>query len=483
MKNTQSYQPIRISKKEFEWVILVVEDDPVTSLMIQQMLTHNGYICKSVASGCEALEVLREIKSPVLILLDYSLPDMTGHELVKTLHANKIDIPFIVVTAHKQADIAVDMMKLGALDFITKDNDFLNLLIPFVKNALKKIQAERLLQIERKSTEKKLKEQNDFMVSILESISHPFYVINVDDFTIEIANSAARKNSAEKKISCYALAHGFGFPCEGPDHPCPIELIKKSGKPTVVEHTHLRNGKQKIFEVHAYPIFNSEGNLSKIIEHTNDITERRRMVMEIVEISQNERNEIGRDLHDSLGQQLTGISFLAGVLAQTLSDESRTETDLAAKISNLLTNAIEHTRAIARGLSPVEMEPDGFIIALEQLVDNFSRYYPVSIDFEKKGMTLFHDNRVATQLYYIAQEAINNSLKHSGADKIDFLANFQKETIYLEISDNGKGISRSSKKDRGLGLRIMEYRARLIGAILSIEKIKNGTKIICSLNI
>ncbi len=127
-----------------------------------------------------------------------------------------------------------------------------------------------------KKTEGKLKEQNDFLNSVLASLTHPFYVIDANDYTIKIANPAMKLPKLTEKTTCYTVTHKRSTPCEGTEHCCPLKEIKQTKQPVMVEHIHYNeNGEPRYVEVHAYPIFDSQGNVSQIIEHTIDISERR----------------------------------------------------------------------------------------------------------------------------------------------------------------------------------------------------------------
>ena len=128
----------------------------------------------------------------------------------------------------------------------------------------------------REKTEEKLQEQFQFLNNIIESLADPFYVISVEDYRIEIANSAARKLSFGPAITCYQLTHKRDTPCTGADHPCPLQAVIDSRKPVVTEHVHTDNdGKSRIFEVRGFPVFNSRGDVVQMIEHVMDITERK----------------------------------------------------------------------------------------------------------------------------------------------------------------------------------------------------------------
>ena len=129
---------------------------------------------------------------------------------------------------------------------------------------------------ERKQAEERIRRQNEFLTTVLESLTHPFYVLNVHDYTIEMANSAALRANINKGATCYALTHRRDTPCDSAEHPCPIEELKRTGKPVTVEHLHQDlEGRERFVEVHSYPLFDEQGNLIRAIEYTLDITERK----------------------------------------------------------------------------------------------------------------------------------------------------------------------------------------------------------------
>jgi PAS domain S-box-containing protein len=129
---------------------------------------------------------------------------------------------------------------------------------------------------ERKKAEEIIYEQNQYIMNILESLTQPFYIINVNDYTIKMANSAANFGNLTKNSKCYRLTHNRNKPCSSAENPCTIKEILKTKKATIIEHCHYsKNGKVRHFEVHGYPIFDSEGNINQIIEYTIDITKRK----------------------------------------------------------------------------------------------------------------------------------------------------------------------------------------------------------------
>lgn len=125
----------------------------------------------------------------------------------------------------------------------------------------------------RKRVEKELLKQNELIKSTHESLTHPFYVINTEDYTIEMANSAANFGKLTAGSTCYALTHNRDEPCDGEHHPCTIKEVKKTGKPVVLEHIHYDpGGEAKTFAIYGYPIFDDSGNITQIIEYVLDVS-------------------------------------------------------------------------------------------------------------------------------------------------------------------------------------------------------------------
>jgi two-component system sensor kinase FixL len=213
-----------------------------------------------------------------------------------------------------------------------------------------------------------------------------------------------------------------------------------------------------------------------------DITERKRLEQEILEISDHEQRRIGSDLHDDLCQRLAGIRFSCDALRNSLKKiPPEGVLDRVEKIGTTVSEAIEHTRMLARGLSPVALESNGLVAALQELTDGVKELFGVDYTFESKGKIAVNDAMVATHLYRITQEAINNALKHGSPTHL--LVSLKKvgDKVALTIDDNGAGFSVDGPQSQGMGLRTIAYRAGMIGADLEVKsKPGHGTKIICT---
>ena len=211
-----------------------------------------------------------------------------------------------------------------------------------------------------------------------------------------------------------------------------------------------------------------------------DITERKRLEREILEISDREQRRIGQGLHDGLCQHLAGIELLSQVLEQKLAKKSHPTASQAGRIAEHVREAIAQTRMLARGLSPVSMEANGLMSALEELTKTITELFDIECRFECEETMLISDNAAATHLYRIAQEAINNAIKHGKARKIVVALEPYKSNNRLRITDNGTGFPKELNDHSGMGLQIMKYRAGMIGASLEIQRADGkGTSVIC----
>jgi PAS domain S-box-containing protein len=211
-----------------------------------------------------------------------------------------------------------------------------------------------------------------------------------------------------------------------------------------------------------------------------DITERKRMESALLEISGREQRQIGQDLHDGLGQHLTGIAFMSKVLQRQLMEEGAPQAPQAAKIVRLVNDAIHKTRELAHGLVPVFSDAQGLMSALQQWSAEIEDLFTVSCRFECPAPILITDVGLATHLYHIAQEGVNNAIKHGGPEHIVLTLAREGETGSLSIEDDGTGLPEIPASHPGLGLRIMTYRANMVGGSLDIRRgSPRGTVICC----
>jgi two-component system, LuxR family, sensor kinase FixL len=212
------------------------------------------------------------------------------------------------------------------------------------------------------------------------------------------------------------------------------------------------------------------------------VIDRRQLEEELLAISGREQQRIGQDLHDGLCQQLVGIEFRNSVLVEQLAnEEARTE---ATMIGELIRNATRQARLLAKGLSPVQLDAAGLMSALHELTSNASKLFNVCCRFECPQPVLVADNTVATHLYRIVQEAISNAVKHGQAKFIIVTLTCFADQLMLRIWNNGVAFPECPNAKGGLGLRIMQYRAQMIGATLKISStIDKGATVECKFKV
>jgi signal transduction histidine kinase len=215
---------------------------------------------------------------------------------------------------------------------------------------------------------------------------------------------------------------------------------------------------------------------------TQEMQERRRLEKELIEAGEREQRRIGHDLHDSLCQHLTGTALAGQVLGQRLKDKALPEAAAANRLVELVEEAIDLTRTLARGLHPSEMQVERFVDNFQELATGTSERFKISCKFECPQAILLHDASTITHLYRIAQEAISNAIRHGKARHINIGLDSADDETVLTVTDDGTGLHTNGRPSNGMGLRIMAYRASMIGGTFEIESLPHhGTRVTCTL--
>jgi len=477
------------------------------------------------------------------------------------------------------------------------------------------------------SAQEKLRGQRDMLKSIIESLTHPFFVVDVKDFSVLAANSAAYKMAANfKDVRCYAVLQGGHKRCGTKEHPCPVDSVTQTKKPIVIEHLcRDESGQAKHIEIHAYPVFNESGDVTGVIEYWLDVTEkqlaqqqiaslakflsenpnpvirisvggevlyanaagnillkdwnckvgqevpkswrqyierilnagkseelevsvgdisydltvtpvqdagyvnvygidmtgrrkaeedlrryrehleeliqerteeltntnvllrqeieqRKKLEREILNISEQEQRRIGQELHDSLGQQLTGIAFMTQVLEQKLAKKSAPESTDVAEISRLVNQATNQARGLAKGLHPVDLDSGSLVSSLQELASSTQQLFGIKCSFDCDRKIDLKQAHATVHLYRIAQEAVTNAIKHGRTKKIKIKLTQADNRAVLIIENDGRDFPKEfEKRGTGIGLQIMDHRVDLIAGELTIRKApKGGTVVTCS---
>ncbi len=230
------------------------------------------------------------------------------------------------------------------------------------------------------------------------------------------------------------------------------------------------------------PVHDADGQVGGLILCLVDVTERKRLEREVVEAGEYERQRIGRDLHDGLGQNLAGVALLAQTLADRLRQAGSTEARVADEIADLIREASGQTRSLARGLCPVAEEPEGLAHALRDLADTTGELYDVACTCDCPEPVRFASSTVANHLYRIAQEAVGNAVRHGEPGHIVLRLVRRGGALVLTVEDDGRGLPPDAETAGGMGLRTMRHRAGRIGGLLEVRpRPGGGTVVSCIL--
>jgi PAS domain S-box-containing protein len=239
-----------------------------------------------------------------------------------------------------------------------------------------------------------------------------------------------------------------------------------------------RGGEQRLISWSLTALRGANGAPQYFIAAGTDVTVRKRLETAVMEVSGREQRRIGQDLHDGLGQLLTGIAFMSKVQEQRLVENGAAEAGEASKIVRLVNEAIHKARELSRGLMPGLAEPNGLMSSLEQMAHEMEEVFGVACRFYSEEPLPIHDPAVASHLYHIAQEAVSNAIKHGKSKHIEIDLHSGAWGV-LAIRDDGCGIAPGPRDRPGMGLDIMRHRAKMIGGALAIVSDPEGTIVTC----
>jgi PAS domain S-box-containing protein len=248
--------------------------------------------------------------------------------------------------------------------------------------------------------------------------------------------------------------------------------LLETGEAITFEFESFQAGRAQYFENRAV-LVRDDGVATGISISMRDITERKGLEQEILDVSGRERQSIGRDLHDGLGQELTGVALMLRGLASRIQERCPDVVENVNEIVGHLNQSIETARSLARGLLPVRTETGGLTAALRALAARSRDVYGLEVTFSSAVSPEFDLSEThASHLYRITQEALTNAARHGRATLVDISLFARAEGFCLRITDNGVGLVRTTPSASGMGLKIMKYRADMIGAKFDIASNK-----------
>jgi PAS domain S-box-containing protein len=446
--------------------VLLVDDEESSHLLLRRMLGKvpgRTFVTEWAGSYEAGLAALTENRHEVC-LLDYRLGSRTGLEVLRDAVASGVQTPIIILTGQDIPQVDMEAAQLGAADFLLKDQ-------------LEPVMLERVIRysIQQAASVKALQKSHERFRLLFERSLDAILISNDLGQFVEVNGAAcrllglSREELLEREWSDVLAKTWQREAPREPEGVGELAFNKRNGERCFIEFTSTQLA--------------PDLRLSLL----RDVTERRNLEREIQEISEREQRRLGQDLHDGLGQSLTGIAFLAKALQQKLQAIGVEEGEAAGNIASLINEALAETRRLSRGLCPVVLESNDIEAALEQLAENLRGLFAVNCDLDCEPEIKVADNEVAMHLYRIAQEAATNAVKHGKAKTLWLSLTMGRARLILKIKDDGIGFGPTGPKGKGgkgMGLRVMQHRCRMIGASLSVRAPKRGgVTVICSLPI
>jgi PAS domain S-box-containing protein len=382
--------------------------------------------------------------------------DPTNQTRVPCLQAGYASLAHVPIRYHGRllgtihlADLREDRLPLETVSFIES-------IAPLIAEALHRFEVEESLT-ESEQRFRRMFERHDA----------PMLLVDPESGAIEDANRAAAAfyGYSRERLRTMKKAGLNVMPPQAAVHP--NRQVRQKGQNEFVVPHRLSSGEVRIVEVHSSPVQVKGRRLLFSIIH--DITERKLLEKQMLDIGEAERQRIGQDLHDSLGGLLTGAALLGKALAHGLELKAKTEANLAEEVVRCINEAIGQTRSISRGLYPPELSIVGLAGGLSEFAAETTKRSGITCCFQAEEDVVIPNLSVASHLFRIVQEAVNNAIRHSGARRITIRLTQSRAGALLEVQDDGKGLPAGPPKGHGLGLRTMKYRADIVGAQFAIK--------------
>ncbi|MGA8428782.1 MAG: PAS domain S-box protein [Candidatus Sulfotelmatobacter sp.] len=324
---------------------------------------------------------------------------------------------------------------------------------------------------ELKRAEEALQEERNVVSAILHTVGALVVVLDPEGRII-------RFNRACEQMTGYSFGEVQGkfiwdlflLPEEADHFKASLQAARADQRPQEYDSCWVgRDGKPRTIAWSTTVLPGASEASSYVIASGIDITERKHMEKAILEISAREQRRIGQDLHDGLGQHLTGIAFMSKVQEQKLAEKGLAEAAEAARIVRLVNEAIHTTRELAHGLLPVGSDAQGLMSALKRWAAEVEDLFHISCRLQIDKPVLIDDANVSTHLYRIAQEAVNNAIRHGQAKRVVISLFPGDDYGILKIENDGCSLPEPVPSGSGMGMQIMNYRARMVGGSLKVE--------------
>lgn len=234
------------------------------------------------------------------------------------------------------------------------------------------------------------------------------------------------------------------------------------------------DGKIRWVELRMFPVRDERGGLINMAGLSRDVTDRKELEQEILNISERERRRIGNDIHDDLCQRLAAIKFKSEFIANHLKNNESPLAAQASEICFLMSESTKLCRGIARGLSPVDLIGEGFMVGMNKLVKATESLYDIPCFFYCPNSVMVESPSAAVHLYRISQEFLNNAVRHGNPTRIEVRLEMNADFVRIEVTNDGKSFQGPGPNNQGMGLKIQKYRAAAIGAMIQIQPRSDG---------
>lgn len=453
--------------------ILLVDDQPAKLLKYQTILSDLGEKLFTANSASEAMELVLKLDVAV-VLVNACLSETNGFELASAIrkHPRCQKTAIILISASDQTDLdRVKGYDCGAMDYIS---------VPIVSEIMR-AKVSVFVDLFRKTRDvhrlnAKLQRQAQLLDQSYDAI-----------FAWRFDSGIVYWNKAAEQLYGYTAAEARGRVSHellatecSMSHSELVDLLQqKTNWAGELVHRH-RDGRRLMIESRMRMVrYETE---SLVLEVNRDITQRKAMEREVLDVVAQEQQRIGQELHDGVNQELFALNLISTAMSLRLSKVAPTEVDHATKIVNGLTRVQQQIRALARGLVPVELDPRGLLAALRELAERTSEHSSVVCQFDQSGSVQIEDRIVSTHLIRIAQEAVRNAVRHGQPRNILLSLTQSSDRIVLSITDDGAGLRFSGNEPTGLGIKLMQHRASVIGGWLTVGSATGGGTIVtCTL--
>ena len=456
-------------------LVLIIDDDEGMRLVLRKKLAELGVRTAEAATGGEALDWLHA-NDATLVLLDLNLPDMTGQELLSLLGKRGLSVPFIVVSDMDDVKLTVEMMQLGAMDFILKDSAHLDLVGPVVTRGIETVR-NRLVSMERETR----------LRYICETIESVFWMMNSNGDRVVFVSPAFESIWGYSADYLYRHPDGWNEAIVEEDRPKVLRSFAnlRQGVISEFDETYrIRDKFGKIRWIHdrGRPHKGLHGDNLDFTGTATEVTHYKELERQLLDLAEKERLRIGEDLHDDLCQRIAATGLKCGMIHDILERENHPQAEQLEAVIVELQEAAALTRLIAKDLSPVTMEAEGLMAGLGKLAEMITARFRIPCRFDCPEPVEVGNPTTASNIFRIAQELANNAAKHARPSRILIGLYNTGGGLRLEVSNDGIPFCGPIRHREGMGLHFAQFRADAIGAALNFfagESPDGGTRAVC----